>query len=415
MKFKYYYISILFFILAIFIFLGDVGSRYVYYKNLIWFHYFGISNQSTRYPKFSLEDFINTTTYINNVPVLETVSSSKRDSILNNSKIGEALGFLTESVKSQKDLIHRFPFGIFSMNSIISDLKSKKILAPYGNYNNNYLSNQDTLIYSDDVELANLTYQTLAEMNNEDLSKPIVFVNNLTLKMKDHWLKMKKSGNYGEDGLSHGKRGYSKNILSVLSELSTNLSLQNEWNNKWPNRMGNNSLSRAFIIGLDIRLTREEAFDIGEFQSYITHSDNDISIASGVIASLFNKMMKEDNLKKKEVIQYLYDEIKTKASVNSLALKSVEIGRNLANRSLNPILVYNFISGFNYNEFLTLLVYSFLYFDKFEDALTNIIHTTGDNESLAFMLGALFGAYNKMSLLPEYLNYIEAKDVELMK
>ena len=415
MRFKYYYISILFFILAIFIFLGDIGSRYVYYKNLIWFNYFDISTENTRYPKFTLEDFISTNIYIDSVPILESLASNKRDAILNNSKVGEALGFLTENVKSQKDLIHRFPFGIFSINSVISDLKSKKILAPYGNYNNNYLSDKDTLIYSDDVELANLTYQTLIEIMDEDLAKPIVFVNNLTLKMKDHWLKMKKSGSYGEDGLSHGKRGYSKNILSVLSELSTDLSLQNEWNNKWPNRMGNNSLSRAFIIGLDVRLTRDEAFEIGEFQSYITHSDNDISIAAGVISSLFNKLMKEDNLKKEEVIQYLYDEIKNKASVNSLALKSVEIGRNMANRSLNPILVYNFISGFNYNEMLTLLVYSFLYFDKFEEALTHIVHTTGDNESLAFILGALFGAYNKMSLLPEYLVHIEAKDIELMK
>ena len=265
------------------------------------------------------------------------------------------------------------------------------------------------------MELANLTYQSLMEVIDEGSAKPIVFVNNLILKMKDHWLKMKKSGSYGEDGLSHGRRGYSKNILSVLSELSTDPSLQNQWNNQWPNRMGNNSLSRAIIIGLDVRLNRDEAFEIGEFQSYITHSDNDISIASGVVASMFNKLMREDNLKKSEVIQYLYDEIKNKASVNSMALKSVEIGRNLANRSLNPILVYSFISGFNYNELLTLLVYSFLYFDDFEDALTYIVHTTGDNDSLAFMLGAMFGAYNKMSLLPEDLVHIEAKDVELMK
>ena len=131
MRFKYYYISILFFILAIFIFLGDIGSRYVYYKNLIWLHYFEISTENTRYPRLSLEDFINTSVYINNIPVLESVASNKREAILNNSKIAEALGFLTENVKSQKDLIHRFPFGIFSISSVVSDLKSKKILAPY--------------------------------------------------------------------------------------------------------------------------------------------------------------------------------------------------------------------------------------------------------------------------------------------
>lgn len=414
MKIKYYYVSILFLVLAISIFLGDVGSRYTYYKNLMWFKYLGISTDSSRYPQLTLEDFIKTNQYINGISPLEMLVLTKKEAMINNAKLGETVGFLTENVNSQKNLMQRFSYGVLDLKSLIPDLKGRKIMAPYGNYNNNYLSQDDKLIYSDDVEVANLIYKTLQNLPEQNLSQPSIFVNNLTLNLKNHWIQMKKSGDYGKDGLSHGKRGYSKNTLMVLSELSPELSIQNEWYNKWPNRYGNNSIIRSFIIAADDRINDKEAFDLGDAQSYITHSESDIAVAAGAITSLFYKVLHTEKISKKEAIQYLRETIMSKSTSNSLALKDVDLGISLSNKSLDPILVYNFISGFTYNEMITLIVYSFLHFNKFEDALTNIVHTTGDNDSLSLVLGALFGAYDKRSVLPQYLNYIESKDLKLV-
>jgi ADP-ribosylglycohydrolase len=139
-----------------------------------------------------------------------------------------------------------------------------------------------------------------------------------------------------------------------------------------------------------------------------------MAIASGVISSLFYRILHTEKMSKKEIVQYMIDSFKAKNSENSIGLRSVELGVNLAKKSLNPIIVYSSITGFTYNELMTLLVYSFLYFDDFETAFKYIAHTTGDNDSLGFMLGALFGAFDGRSLSPAYLDYIEAKDVKLI-
>ena len=118
-------------------------------------------------------------------------------------------------------------------------------------------------------------------------------------------------------------------------------------------------------------------------------------------------------MSKQEIIQYLFSMIKSRVGSGSLALMGVDLGIKLAAKKIDPIIVYNSISGFDYNELLTLLSYSFLYFNSFDEALMNIIHTTGDNDSLAFILGALFGGYNNQSLSSKYLNYVEGSAVDL--
>lgn len=349
------------------------------------------------------------------MPDLETVSLSKREAMTNNAKIGDTLGFLTENVKSQKDLVYRFPHGILNIRSLILDLASKKVIAPYGNYNANYLAINKTLLYSDDLELSYLSSRVLNKLYFEKNINPKSFINSLANAMKDHWLEMKKSGDYGVDGLYHGKRGYSNNTLLVLSSLSAKKIEQSQWSNKWPNRSGNDAIVRSWVIGSNIYLKSEEdAFELGKIQSHITNSDPDMAIASGVISSLFYKITHTENMSKKEITQYLIDNLKKRNNESSFVLKAVELGVNLARRQLNPIMVYSSITGFTYNDLISLMVYSFLYFDNFENALTNIVHTTGDNDSLGYILGALFGAYDGKSLSPVYLEYLEAKDINLI-
>jgi ADP-ribosylglycohydrolase len=334
--------------------------------------------------------------------------------MINNAKIANALGFLTENVKSQKDLIYRFPYGVLNLRNLMLDLKAKKIMPPYGNYNNNYLSNDNTLLYSDDLELCNITHQVLEKLPPEKLNQPKFFAISLAIAMKNHWLLMKKSGDYGLDGLYHGKRGYSKNTLLVLSSLSPEMIAQNQWNNKWPNRSGNDTIVRSWIIGVNNKIaSAEEAYKLAQAQLYITNSDDDMAMAAGSISTLFYKLNKSSKISKKEVMQYLIDDLTTRVGEASPALKAVKLGVNLANKAINPIILYNSIAGFGYADLLTLLVYSFLYFDDFSTALINIVHTTGDNDSLAFILGALFGIYDGKSLSPEYLQYLEAKDINL--
>ena len=224
--------------------------------------------------------------------------------------------------------------------------------------------------------------------------------------MKQHWLEMKESGEYGKDGLYYGKRGYSKNTLLALSKLSTESISSKEFDSY----LGNGSMLRAWVIGLDKRFTPEQAYKFGAAQSAITHPNSDIKIAAGTISYLFSNLQINRQKDKKEIAADLIKFMESKGNSSSASLKYLKLGVTLADRNTDPILVFNKISGFTYNEFLALLMYSFLYFDNYPEALTTIIHTTGDNDTVAFVLGALFGLYNGIELDNSYLEFIEAND-----
>lgn len=412
MKIKYYYILFLF--LALVIFIGDIGGRIIYYSNILWFRYLGVSTETVRYPEITFESYLEINNYIKKIPTFEMMPASKKEAFENNAKLAEALGFLTENVYSQKDLMRRFPYGISNIKDLIADLKTRKILVPYGNFNNNYLTNEGKLIYSDNIDIARIVRQTLDYCHLHNIKHKDNFVQELALNLKNHWLEMKNSGDYGIDGLSHGKRGYSKNMLLVLSELTPISLSQKDWYNKWPNRFGGNSLIRSLIIGADTRLSKKQVIEFAEAQLHITNSSDDMAIASVVLALTFNKLFENVNMNKQEVIDYMRHEILKLTTSASLSLKSLDLGVSMANKLLNPIIVNSVISGFNYNELLTLVVYNFLYFENFVEALRFIVNTTGDNDSLLFILGGLFGAYDAKTVLPQYIEYLEAKDIKLV-
>ena len=393
-----------------------MGDRVLYYKDKLILKYLGVSTESSRYPEFSLTDFTQTNRYFSFLSNVYSEISPKKEAIINNAKIGGTLGFVSENVKSQKDLINRFPYGLLSIRSLVLDLKSKNILAPYGNYNNNYLSKDGEILYSDDLELSYLTNQVLNNLSQQEIKQPDVFMKKLATEMRKQWLEMKKSGDYGEDGLYHGKRGYSKNTLLMFSELSPDAIANSHWKNKWPNKVGNDSIVRSWIIGINRNVTDEEdAFKLAQAQSYINNSDADMAIACGAIAATFNKFVNKDKPSKKEIVQYLMDELKKHKGEKSLALEAVKLGIKLNDSFVSPILVYSSISGFAYNELLTNIIYSFLHFKNFESALVKIIHTTGDNDSLSFLLGPLFALHDNISLSPKYLKHLEAKNLDFSK
>ena len=387
------------------IFHKDIRNSIVYFQDALFLSKIQLEPCDKQYPKLTLLDFLKTKQYINNISLPKTnAPSTSSSAIYTNARIGEALGFLTENVKSQDELIQKFPYGVINIQNIVDDLKTKKIIAPYGEYNNNYLTTDNAkLIYSDDSDLAGVTYKTLKSLPDKDLSNLSIFTEILAQNMKQHWVQMKKSGDYGEDGLYYGKRGYSKNTLLALSKLSTESISSKEFDSY----LGNGSMLRAWVIGLDKRFTPEQAYDFGAAQSAITHPNSDIKIAAGTVSYLFSNLQSNKQKDKKAIATDLIKLMESKANSDSSALKYLKLGVDLADRKTDPILVFNKISGFTYNEFLALLIYSFLYFDNYSEALTNIIHTTGDNDTVAFVLGALFGLYDGIELDNSYLEFIE--------
>ncbi|MEK6733916.1 MAG: hypothetical protein AABY27_02280, partial [Pseudomonadota bacterium] len=151
---KYQYLPIAFIVLIFAIFIGDVGDTYSFYKNKLLLYTTGVQQHNSRFSAVDLNDYIKIKKYISKLTMPGTNSVEKKSAIINNMKIGDALGFLTENVESSNDLMKTFPNGVINTRYIIDQLKSHKTIAPYGKYNNNYLSQDSKLIYSDEIELS---------------------------------------------------------------------------------------------------------------------------------------------------------------------------------------------------------------------------------------------------------------------
>lgn len=331
--------------------------------------------------------------------------------IIDTARFGEALGFLTENISSQQQMFSHYPYGILDTSQLLEDLRTRKIMVPYGAYNNNYLTdNAKQIIYSDDSDLASITYTTLLKLNSTELDQPAKFADALAKAFVTHWTEMKNSGAYGVDGLYFGKRGYSKSMLIALSELSAKSQGAFDWyatSNTSPINLDNGSLLRSWVIALDPRINASEAYHLGFIQSAITHPNKDISVSSGALALTFYQLIHHQFHDKYAVIEYLLHTIQTNNRLSSNAASHIHLGIYLAQHHVDPILVYNAIPGFRYDDFLTLVVYSFLYFKNYEQALPYILHTPGDNDTVAFVTGALFASYSPHPLPSIYLSYIE--------
>jgi len=337
------------------------------------------------------------------------VTSNQTQAIISNSRLGEALGFLTENTLTQKNLNHLFPDGIFDFNKLLNALINHRIIPPYGQYNNNYLTEDNRLIYSDDSDLASITYATIIHEPSKNINNQKLFSEELAQAFASHWLDMKKSGSYGIDGLYYGKRGYSKSMLIALRSMALKDKSKINWylaDKQIPDTLDNGPLLRAWVLGLDPRVTERDAFKLGYAQSLITSDNKDIALVSGAMAEVFKGLMIHKFRNKTQIVDALLQTI-IKSNNTSHSIPFILLGRDLAARRIDPIIVFNRIDGFTYDKYLTLFIYSFLYFQDYKTALFYIVHTPGDNDSLAFVLGGYFSAYNHKTINPSYMNYLE--------
>ncbi|NRA74059.1 MAG: ADP-ribosylglycohydrolase family protein [Rickettsiales bacterium] len=368
------------------------------------------------YESFNIVDFLSTQKYLKKIATnkkrlfMNSVDTTKMGALLNNARIGEAIGFITENVGSQSKIIKTFPNGVINIKQLVNDLATNVSVAPYGKLNNNYLTAScKKLIYSDDSDLTGVLKKTMLNLSKDELLDYKFFLHKLALNLRQHWLQMKSSGQYGKDGLHHGKRGYGRRTLLTLSKLSKKRITKGRW---WDvgqsNSMGNGSLLRAFVVGADKRLDTNEAFQLGKIQSEITHPNKDIMHASGAIAALFNRILfSHKEIKKEYLMENFIKDLNSNKNSRPYSLYYAKLGIDLAKKQVNPILVYNEFRGRVYYEFILLISYSFMYFDNFIDALDVVVHTTGDNDTLAFVLGAAFGAYYGVSLPKTMLGFVE--------
>jgi ADP-ribosylglycohydrolase len=360
----------------------------------------------------SFSSYLNANKYIRQTHKLpETKSTLKIENAIDNASIGEALGFLTENIASQAKIAETFPNGILDVKNVVTGLKNKSLVAPYGSYNNNYLTPENNkLIYSDDSDMAAMTYALEKRMTATELSHPDLFASKLASAMAEHWITMKKSGGYGDDGLYYGTRGYSKTMLAAFSDLAKKNRNQTDWfkaSNTYMKNVDNGSLLRAWVIGMDQRISADTAFKLGAIQSQITHPNNDVVVSSGALAYIFHQLINDGFANKKQALITMTKKIEENSNATSTAASHIILGIKLADAKVDPILVYNQTSGLKYDDFLMLLSYSFLYFENYNEAMQYITQTPGDNDSLAFVTGAFFGAYYESKINSLYLEQVE--------
>lgn len=333
---------------------------------------------------------------------------SYKRATLNNARTGEAIGFLSESCGTIEQCIAIFPNNSIDPENLVKRLKDRDICAPYGQYNNNYLTpDNNQLIYSDDSEMTSIVGNVVARFDGTSTAES--FASELATKFRGHWQFIKTSGLYGLDGLDYGKRGYSKSTLLALSELENKDTSALGWyiaDNKFNKMQGNGSLLRSWIIGINSNSTEEKSYQFGYLQSLITHPDEDIAHCAGSLSMLFYILFKEKFASKRDVVIRLQS-ILEKKNNTSKSLDFLKLAIALYDDAKSFQEVFSLYHGGKYFELLLLVIFSFLYFDNFLDAMFSKVKFPGDNDSVLFVLGALFGGYDGQDCCAGFLPYIE--------
>ena len=415
MRFKFFVFVFLTLFLITSIYVGNIINFVLFYKDALIINFLGANYKNDRSPILKLEGLVEAQKYIDEQPDIEMVPSTLKEAINKNVIVGNSLGFLSENVKSQKDLITKFPYGLLTLPNLSLDLSTRKVSPPYGTYNHNYLSPAGEIIYSDDLDILKVIADVLKSLNQNQLYKNSDFHKSYTLALKNHWIEMKNSGDYGEDGLYYGKRGYSNMVLLFLANLNpSSVNLKN--NMILPNVRSNFSLGKASLIGMERRISEERAFQLGELQSYVIQDDKEIAISCGALALLIKHFSENLHSSKNDIINYwiniLVNRVKKEESI---ILDAIYLGKSLHNLAVSPIIVYNKIPGSAYDQLLTLAVYSFLEFEDFAEAMKYIIHTPGDNDSLLVMLAFLYGVHDEKAVPDFMLNFFEGKNIKLIE
>lgn len=335
---------------------------------------------------------------------------SKIDASVEMALIGDAMGFLIESENTIESIQAHFPSGILNSKRLQKNLTTYKQKTKYGEYNSNNLSKEKKIIYSDDTELSLVTLYSAITSYKKSSSDIQAFTNQIKADLISHWANLKRTGNYGVNGLYYGPRGYGKKSLQSLSDLFYNKATLT-------NHPNNGELIRSWVLGL----MPYDSYLIAAFyaasQSLVSNKSYEVAISCAAMAAGIHVAVYDSPKSKEEVVNKMID---TASLLESLLIANYDISNYLKYAKaaslfdINPIIFYNSSIGYYAKEAISAIVFTFLRHEYFLTALLESAHIAGDSDSIAHLVGAIMGAYYGIGEFPKnYLQYIEIPEIAL--
>ncbi|KKB96065.1 ADP-ribosylglycohydrolase [Candidatus Arcanobacter lacustris] len=346
-----------------------------------------------------------------NLHSIETQNiASKIKTSVNQAIIGDALGFLVENEETIGQMKEHFPEGVVNVRAIREALKSRVLKTKFGRYNNNNLDKEDRILYSDDTEMSMISLQSALKVFGNSNQNPELFVQNLAENIAWHWhYNMKSSGNYGEDGLYYGTRGYGKKSLQAFSDIYNHKLVEQS-------NLNNGPLISSWVLGLIPYENYMVAAEMAAKKSFITNKCHAVSISCAALASAFYISVYDSPKTKVEVVDrmievaLLFEEryLNENHNIEFLPSSYLKYAKLAALEDINPVIFYNSAVGYYAHETTAAVVFCFLRHKYFLTSLVESCHIPGDSDSVANLASALMGAYFGQEFFPQdYLQYIE--------
>lgn len=193
-------------------------------------------------------------------------------------------------------------------------------------------------------------------------------------------------------------RGYGSTTLAAIRNLQSGKSYKESG---IVGSLGNGSAMRAAPFGVFFRKDLKTLVEVVKIDSAITHNSEEAEAGSLAIAIASYYASNNDitNLLNK-ILPYLPDS-KVKKNISSLdaLITSHEITPNQALRVLGT-------SG-DIRQTVPAALYAFIKFSSFHEAVTTTIRNGGDTDTIAAIVGSLFGACLGMQGIPEIFYQVE--------
>ena len=361
-----------------------------------------------------LENLVPNIKLINNQDTTSNIRASYQQAL-----IGDALGFLIENEHNLHEMKLHFPKGVINAKEINKSLKSGDLNTKHGKYNNNNLTHDGKILYSDNTEMSLLALYTLLSSYTVKPNDHNLITNNLTGIYSAFWHNnLKLSGKYGNDGLYYGTRGYGTKSLKSFSDIYSNGHTKN-------NHLSNGSLINSWVCGIMPYKSYLEAAEVAARKSFIINQSKEVAASSAALAAGIHIAIYNNPKSKMEVVnkmidvamqfEDLYYENTKSPDRTKYTSTYLAYAKSAAINDINPILFYNSAIGFHAPETIAAVVFCFLRHEYFLTALVESTHTPGDSDSIAHLSSALMGAYYGEKSYPKgYINYIEEPAMNLL-